>query len=50
MQFLTQYAQQGLKGQIPLYTALSALRPASATRQAALTLLRAQALTHLGSF
>ncbi|HNI85857.1 MAG TPA: LysR substrate-binding domain-containing protein [Ottowia sp.] len=36
--------------QIPLYTALSALRPASATRQAALTLLRAQALTHLGSF
>jgi len=43
-------AADGQPLHIPLYTAVSALRPGSATQQAALTLLRAQAGRHLGSF
>ena len=42
--------QAGQLLHIPLYTALSALRPGSATRQAALGLLRALTREHLGSF
>jgi len=43
-------APDGQPLHIPLYTAVSALRPGSATQQAALALLRAQAQQHLGSF
>ena len=43
-------APDGQPLHIPLYTAVSALRPGSATQQAALALLRAQAGQHLGSF
>ncbi len=43
-------APDGQPLHIPLYTAVSALRPGSATQQAALALLRAPAQQHLGSF